>query len=161
MKTFAFPLLALLALLSFSAFKATTPEDEAAIKSVIGAETQAFFDRDYNAWANCWLQSANDSQAWNNRDGGVFYNSGWDNVGTGAKTWIDANPKPVKAPAISRDKWNININGDMAAVSFQQTFTDDKESGTSWEFRTMVRKGGQWKISTMQAFWDYKNAKKQ
>jgi Domain of unknown function (DUF4440) len=161
MKSLSFLLIALFSLFSLTAFvPSATPEDDAAIKAVIAAETQAFFDRDFNAWANCWLQSAHDSQAWNNRDGSVFYNVGWDKVGAGAKAWIESNPKPAKAPVISRDQWNIHVSGDMASVSFQQTFSDGKETGTSWEFRTMGRKGGQWKISTVQAFWDYKNVKK-
>jgi hypothetical protein len=152
-------LLPFLGIFLFFSFRPGTAEDEAAIKEVIASETKAFFALDYNGWASHWLQSAHDHQAWNNRDGGVFSSSGWEKVGAGAKAYIDAQKAPLQAPTITRDNWDFHINGDMAAVYFVQHYSSTNGSTDSHEHRIMVRKGGQWKISGMQAFWDYKNAK--
>ncbi len=147
--------------LGLSAFK-TLPmtNDETAIKEVIVSETTAFFALDYKGWANLWLQSPHDSQAWNNSDGSVMSTIGWDKVSAGAKEWIDSQKVAPAPPTATRDNWDIHISGDMAAVSFTQYVKGSEGTSTSKEFRTMVRKDGQWKISSVQAFWDYKNVKK-
>jgi hypothetical protein len=161
MKTKLFVLLTLIGLSALAAFKSPTPvDDEAAIKAVIAAETQAFFDLNFAAWSDLWLQSAHDSQAWNNRDGSIFYTVGWDKVSAGAKSWIDAATKQPNPPNITRENWDFHFNGDMAAVGFDQHYSGAEGTTMSREYRTMVRKGGQWKISGVQAFWDYKNVKK-
>lgn len=147
--------------LGFSAFK-TLPitNDEESIKEVIISETTAFFALDYKAWAGHWLQSTHDSQAWNNRDGSITTTVGWDKLSAGAKEYIESQKVALAAPSTTRDNWDIHINGDMAAVSFTQYIKGSEGTSTSKEFRIMVRKDGQWKISGVQAFWDYKNVKK-
>jgi hypothetical protein len=156
MKLLTFSLLAAIGLMAFAPISTTTtPQDEAAIKAVIEAETKAFFDRNYDAWASYWLQSSHDSQTWNNSDGTVFSSVGWEKVGAGAKAWIAANPTPETPPTITRDNWNFHIQGDMAVVGFVQTAKDATNNNTSHEWRAMVRKDGKWKIMTMNAFWAY------
>lgn len=134
--------------------------DETAIKNVIGAETKAFFDLDYPKWTSLWLQSPHDCQAWNNSDGGIFYTVGWDKVSAGAKDYIEKATKMANPPTITRENWDFQIAGDMAALSFDQHYAGENGTTMSKEFRTMVRQNGQWKISKVQSFWDYKNAKK-
>lgn len=132
----------------FSAFTKTNAQkaDEDAIKKVIQQETNSFFHKDYDKWADTWLK---DSAAFVMRAGpsGQSKTMGWNAINNEYKQSIANLPvydEAAVAPYLNKTDFNIYINGNMASVSFKE---GDKMP--SPESRTLVKQNGAWKILNM------------
>ena len=123
--------------------------DHAAIIAVIERETAAYFAKDYQAWAACWIQS---EQAllrnWAAHTGlGIV--SGWNAISTMFAAAMLAFPEPMTG-AVTRDWDRFEIGGDLAWVTFDQHTppSDDpfEVSGVQHEMRILQCRAGEWKL---------------
>lgn len=133
--------------------------EKKAIKAVIKAESDAFFARDYDAWAQQWSQVEETVRLGAQSGGAVNYSVGWDKqknmVSNILKRYPDANQDAVET--MRRENWQFRISADMAFVTFDQNSALTKDTivpvGLSHQMRLMEKINGVWKI-TMAAHAD-------
>jgi hypothetical protein len=125
---------------------------ESAVMGVIEAETNAFWNKDFEAWANCWLHSPYiRMMGWWAR-GGISVIEGWEANSAKIKALMEANPTPNPASAnVRRENVNIRVSDQMAWVTFDQYGADTGEPdmdmpGLSRETRILEKHDGNWKI---------------
>lgn len=125
---------------------------ETAVMRVIEAETNAFWNKDFEAWADCWLHSPHiRMMGWWAR-GGISVIEGWEAHSSTIKRLMDANPIPNPASAnVRRENVNIRVSDGMAWVTFDQYGADTGEHdmdmpGLSHETRILEKHDGDWKI---------------
>lgn len=149
------PIIMLLCLLSAAALAQNN--DEAAIKTVISDETNAFFNHQIDKVATYYLHDTHTSHQYNNPDGSVAVSNGWEAILNGMKAYYKANPK-MELVNVKRANWILNqLTPNWYWVRFNQTMTDaNHKVWKSNETRLMKRVNGQWKISSMIALFDLK-----
>ena len=116
-----------------------------AIKTMLHAETAAFYARDADAWQAQWLHDANATSALvgNNR---YRYMKGWEDIAQRVARSIKANPKPMLAE-IANTNFIIRQEGDLAWVEYDSAVRVDPETTQrSHEYRVLIKTGGQWRI---------------
>ncbi len=123
-----------------------------AVMAIIEAETNAFWHKDYAAWAACWLPVPEiRMMGWWAR-GGINITEGWDALSSKMTELMAANPTPNPAAAqVRRENVNVRIGDGMAWVTFDQYGADTGEPdmdmpGLSHETRILEKHEGQWKI---------------
>lgn len=153
--TFVF--LLCLPILSFSQDgKMTKPsKDVVAIKDVIKQETAAFWNRDYKAWSDTWIQESHIVWTAATQDGVRQY-KGWDDWSAEVKRFIKENPKPDK-DNILRGEWVVRVYGTGAWASFIQ----DWNGSISKETRILEKQDGQWKIAFVETLYNLKKNPKE
>lgn len=156
MKTFAIIIVISLGLLAgFNSKFAQPPainynKERAQILQVIETESKAFWDKDYNKWADCWAHEPYIRTMGWWKDGGVTVVKGWEERGPRTKGYMDKFPEP-NPQNVRRENINIRILQDAAWVTFDQYGKDNGEPvmdmpGLSRETRFMEKHNGQWKI---------------
>ncbi|SEI87659.1 SnoaL-like domain-containing protein [Cyclobacterium xiamenense] len=119
--------------------------EEAAIKKAIAAETTAYMNRDYAAWASHWDGSEEVSFLVTNMG---LRSSSWEYVSDNMKADMEANSTPIPATLETSD-FDISVSGNQAFVVYVQTMKfDDRESKT-YEVRNLRKVKGQWKLAAM------------
>jgi len=141
----------------------STPSDQHQIKQVVNRETQAFYDRDFTTWKKCFAHSPD--LVWtvtnSNKPGDVITIRGWSSFQDKVKGWMK-NP-PSRKPSnlnSSRDRWNIQVRGDVAFISFSDLHYD-KSSGGHIEVtdtRVLEKLDGQWRIIQLSSLFDFADA---
>ena len=126
--------------------------DENAVMSVITAETNAFWMKDYAAWADCWLQTPDiRMHGWWAR-GGIRVTEGWAALSSSLQALMESNPTPQpQAAQVRRENINIRVSDQMAWVTFDQYGADTGEPdmdmpGLSHETRILEKHDGHWKL---------------
>jgi hypothetical protein len=126
--------------------------DAEAVMAVVAAETNAFWLKDYAAWAACWLHTpAVRMMGWWAR-GGIRITEGWTALSDNIRGVMEANPTPNPTSArVRREKVNVRVSDGMAWVTFEQYGADTGEPdmdmpGLSHETRILERHEGAWKI---------------
>jgi hypothetical protein len=124
-----------------------------AIMQVIADESAAFWNKDFAAWAQCWLHTPDiRMMGWWAR-GGITVIEGWDALSSRVKATMAANPEPNPTAAhVRRENVNLRISGSMAWVTFDQygQETGDLEMdmpGLSRETRVLEKHSGKWEIA--------------
>ncbi|TCU11748.1 LuxR family transcriptional regulator [Rhizobium sullae] len=120
--------------------------DPAAILGVIRAETDAWLQRDFEAWADHWVQSPQTRrmEAWVSL--GVRVDEGWDAIAARIKKIVERFPeKHTFAGRVRWEKVNVVIDRDMAWVTFDQIGSDTGEDRKR-QLRILHRIDGVWKI---------------
>lgn len=141
------------------ASQADLEKEKKAIYATIESETNAFFNRDYNAWKANYAQTDYAFQAWSNRDGTFDSNVGWTDIDSQIGKYISENPEK-SYPLVERKNINYKFYGDNVAYLTWDQFNSDaagKNFHHSKEVRLMEKIDSQWKIVCVSAFWDYKN----
>ncbi len=139
---------------------AQTPSvnEEAAIKQVVIAETDAYVKRDFKAWVASYVDAPTTSFTVtpNGMPGGISTSSGFQKMSKGMKAWMDASPQS-EMQVISRDGWLSHVNGNMAWISYDQVNLMVKTGAkiTSKELKVLDKVDGQWKISATNSIWDF------
>lgn len=152
-----FPVIIIGALL-LSVFSFGQSKDQELIKKACLAETEAYVNLDYNAWATWHVQSPDEQLAWNNPDGTFGTESGWENISSGMKDWCKTATK--ENLKLASNNFKFVIRGDMAFVSFERS-TQNAEGKTTLlhEFRTLLKNNGEWKILAVQAYVNHTSGK--
>ena len=125
-------------------------KEEKAIKEVIIAESQAFWSKDYQAWADQWMhQDYVRVLGWWER-GGVTVREGWQEISNEIKILMEGNPKPNPQNEMNKN-YNIRISKTMAWVTFDQYGSDTGEvemdmPGRTPNTRILEKVNGEWKI---------------
>lgn len=123
-----------------------------AVMRVIETETTAFWMKDYEGWAACWLQVPDIRMlGWWAR-GGIRVTEGWDALSANVRGLMAENPAPQpEAAQVRRENVNIRVSDVMAWVTFDQYGADTGEPdmdmpGLSRESRILEKHGGEWKL---------------
>jgi hypothetical protein len=117
--------------------------DVEAIKSVIEKETAAFFNIDYQAWADSWTHTP--YAFWSFADTtDVNSFSGWDNIKKGFSEYFQTS-KPSKAK-IERTWLEVKVYGSAAYARFTQQVRDNTLRPPQSEVRVLEKVKGAWKI---------------
>ena len=126
--------------------------DSIAIMHVIQAETNAFWMKSYDDWANCWLHSPEiRMMGWWAR-GGINVTEGWQALSDKMQQLMQDNPTPNPQSAqVRRENINIRVTEHMAWVTFDQYGADTGEPdmdmpGLSHETRILEKHDGAWKL---------------
>ncbi|WP_455872728.1 LuxR family transcriptional regulator [Rhizobium yanglingense] len=120
--------------------------DPAAILGVIRAETDAWLQRDFEAWADHWVQSPQTRRMEGWVSLGVRVDEGWDAIAARIKKIVERFPeKHTFAGRVRWEKVNVVIDRDMAWVTFDQIGSDTGEDRKR-QLRILHRIDGVWKI---------------
>lgn len=128
------------------------PGEATAVMNVIAAESTAYWDKDFAAWAACWAQTATIRRMGWWAHGGINLVEGWDALSARVKESMNANPTPNPTAAqVRRENVNLRVTEDMAWVTFDQYGPDTGEQamdmpGISRETRILEKHDGSWKI---------------
>lgn len=127
--------------------------DRVAIIKAIAEECDAFYRRDFEAWASYWIHDESVRRMGAMAGGHVDYKVGWTHNKTQMAKIMRDHPKPnLEAGAlVRRENVSIRVSGDMAWVAFDQYTprTDDIliNAGLSREIRVMERHESGWKVA--------------
>jgi hypothetical protein len=126
--------------------------EAAAVLEVIVAESTAFWEKDYDAWARFWVQAPYiRMMGWWER-GGISVIEGWEALSSRIRRNMLDNPSPnPSAGRVRRSNINLRLSETMAWVSFEQHGIDSGEPtmdmpGLSHETRILEKHGGAWKL---------------
>ena len=123
-----------------------------AVLKVIESETEAYFNKDYEAWARCWVHEPYTRRlAWYARIGGEIH-QGWEMESALMRASMQAFPAPSRAARdVRRENINIRVGKDMAWATFEQVapVTGDAfdTPGRQHEGRVLEKHDRQWKIA--------------
>lgn len=129
------------------------PEDTSAILELIERETTAFLCRDFEAWANCWVQDEGIRRLGSLSGGILDYIEGWASGGEEVQAIFEKFPvpNPTAAQSMRRSNVSVRVSAEMAWASFDQygEETDDPlvAVGLSHQIRILEKQGAHWKIS--------------
>jgi len=117
-----------------------------AIAAVIQAETRAFVDRDFEAWASCWVQAERTQEIRISAATGLEVVSGWPAI---AATTRDALENDLTCGMVRFRQSNLRttIDGNIAWVVYDGSA--ENRDGATWEcFETRILERGEsgWKI---------------
>jgi DNA-binding CsgD family transcriptional regulator len=126
--------------------------EETKILKVIEDETAAYFNKDYEAWARCWVHESYVRRfSWFAR-GGTFIHNGWEVENASIKAGMARYRAPNQSVhSVTRENVNIRVGKDMAWVTFEQVapLTGDPFDvpGRQLEGRVMEKHSGAWRIA--------------
>ncbi len=122
------------------------------VMQVVEAETTAFWMKDYAAWANCWLQTADIRMVGWWARGGIHITEGWESLSASIRQLMSDNPTPnPRAAQVRREKVHVRTSAHMAWVTFDQYGADTGEPdmdmpGLSHETRILEKHDGLWRL---------------
>jgi hypothetical protein len=136
--------------------------DETAIKAAIIAQSTAWANRDSLGYINSFADETVTQTMHNYADGTYSIAKGKNAIQEKLRANLKASPYKTYEPNIERKDWLIKIlSPEWAWVNFIQRTTNVKgEIYTSYDTRLMKKVGGNWKLSALNALWDYKNVEK-
>jgi hypothetical protein len=128
------------------------PAGAAEVMAVLEAETRAFWEKDWDAFAACWAPEAWVRRAGWWQRGGITWRRGWDEIAAISRRQFHDNPDPnASAQAVRRENLLVRVGADMAWVTFDQYAPDAGEAemdmpGLSHETRILEKRDGRWVI---------------
>jgi DNA-binding CsgD family transcriptional regulator len=132
--------------------------ERAAVLQAIEAETAAFFAKDYDAWANCWLHSEH-VRRWSWYPiGGLTIEAGWTRLGALMRQAMQDFPKPLSVE-LRRENISLRIAGVMAWATYDQ-YSDEAPdpfslAGLQHELKILENVDGKWKLSCVSVLKPY------
>jgi DNA-binding CsgD family transcriptional regulator len=134
------------------AIAAKLDAEQLAVFAVIQAETRAFFTKDFDGFARCWVHEPYIRRlGWWTR-GGVSDRWGWDDLGARTRrAMLDFPDYNRSADEVTYDNFVLRVAGDMAYSTFDQYAPDTGDPdfdmpGCSREVRVLERRDGEWLI---------------
>ena len=122
--------------------------EEAAIKTVIEKETQAWFDRDAKAMKSYWADVPQITQCVSLLGDVVIFNTAESTKGKDLFALVGNVPQKA---TVTRTDWNIRVVGNGAYVTYTEK---DETAGVAshfYESRFMEKMDGAWKIVAVNA----------
>lgn len=120
-------------------------QEEASIKNVLTAETTAYMNREYDAWAAQW-DSKNEVSFLVTNAG--FRSDSWEEISKSMKEDMENNSNPIKATLETSD-FDFSVNGNQAFVIYVQNMKLDGQDYKSYEVRNLHKVKGKWKLAAM------------
>lgn len=131
-------------------------KDEAAIKAALQKETYSAYQRDYDAWASCWVHDNSAFIGWNNSNGTYDVRQGWDGVNELVKSWLTSSSE-TNHPDFINVNMLITVVGDLAYVNYDEYSAE--KTGTKYTltkiFKVLRKVGGDWKFVSVCSYWNY------
>lgn len=128
-------------------------EEKAAIMELIAEESAAFWNKDFEKFAACWVHGPHIRTMGWWEAGGVTVVEGWEERASRTKRHMAASPEPnPTATNVIRKNMNIRIFKDAAWLTFDQYGEDTGDEnmdmpGLSRETRILEKQNGEWKIA--------------
>ena len=126
--------------------------DRAAILRVIEEETTAYFAKDFERWAACWVHAPHARRlGWYAR-GGRMAHVGWDEEAAEMRLSMEQFPTPnPSVKEVRRENISVRVGGDLAWVTFDQSAPSTGDPfdvpGVQQEMRVLERHDGEWRIA--------------
>lgn len=124
-----------------------TDDDRAAILQLIEDESAAYWHRNYDAWARCWVEAPYIRKAGWWTQGGITWREGFEEIAGRMKDSL-GQPAPGRPAGIRRENISMRIGPDLAWMTYDEYWpaAGTDLPGLSRETRILERHGGQWKI---------------
>lgn len=121
-------------------------DERSAIAAVIRAETQAFHDYDFDAWAACWIQDERTQDVYVSETAGLSVVSGWPAVSAHMQN-VFVREHGCQMGNFRQDNLRHSISHDTAWAVFEG-WSENPEgvAQESFETRILERQNGAWKI---------------
>lgn len=135
--------------------KTNDPQGAAEVMAVLERETQAFWQKDFAAFADCWVDADYVRRAGWWARGGITWRRGWDEMAARTRAQFAENPEEnASAAEVRRENLVVRVGADMAWVTFDQYAPDAGEPdmdmpGLSHETRILEKHEGKWKLAYM------------
>lgn len=124
-------------------------DDRAAILAVIDAETNAYLQRDYDAWEACWHDGPEIRRIHAHAGTGVSIIEGPE-IRTQMHRMLSKNTEWLPPEAIRRENINLVVSPDMAWVTYDQigdmSGVLTEMAGHYHELKILQKVGGTWKL---------------
>ena len=121
--------------------------EEAAVLAAIRAETDAWLQRDYEAWASHWVQSPQSRRLESWAALGVRVDEGWDPISARIRAVMKRFTERSRfAGRVRWERVNVVVDGTMAWATFDQIGGDTGEDRKR-ALRILHRIDGTWKIA--------------
>lgn len=123
------------------------PAERAAVLATLERETEAFCNRDLDAWREQWLHTATTSKLY---AGDVAFEEliGWAAVDSFTRAHIERHPDPLPV-AQTTPQPEVAFFGEAALV----TYAKEVEGGTAREVRLLAEVDGAWRIVRMETLY--------
>jgi len=127
--------------------------EKAAILEVIERQAATFWAKDFEGWADTWVQAPYTRRLGWSESGGVVSVEGWEAIAARMKKSMADNPRPNPTPArLVRERLSFQIHGDLAWVTFEQHGASTGEPrfdmpGLSYETRILEKRSGRWRVA--------------
>lgn len=119
---------------------------DAAVMQVIARETDSFLQRDYDAWASCWVQDERTREICVSSSFGATVLEGWEKL-SGYMRQVIESGDVCNISKVQRSNVVITISGDLAHVVFEETSQNANGSfENTFETRVLECSDGQWRI---------------
>ncbi|MDA8586854.1 hypothetical protein N9L47_11410 [Rhodobacteraceae bacterium] len=127
--------------------------EKAAIMERIQAESQAFWEKNWDAWVQCWVHEpyAKREGWWSL--GGITQVSGWDAIQEKTRRRFDENPQPNRtAQEFSMENIFMRIGSDMAWITYDLRAPNTGEPemdmpGLTHEAKILEKHDGEWLLA--------------
>ena len=126
--------------------------EKEAILKVLQAESEAFWNKDFDSYASHWAHEDYIRTIGWWQAGGVTVVEGWEERGRRTKAHMEESPEANEtATEVRRKNVNLRIYDEVAWMTFDQYGIDTGDTlmdmaGLSLETRIFEKKDGQWKI---------------
>lgn len=126
--------------------------EKKAIMEVIQAESEAFWDKDFERYSSHWVHADYIRTMGWWEAGGVTVVEGWEERGRRTKEHMDQSPlENETSTKVRRENINLRIYENVAWMTFDQYGVDTGDTlmdmpGLSRETRIFEKEDGQWKI---------------
>lgn len=125
-------------------------KEEEAIKAVIEVESEYFWGRNYDKWADLYVHEP--YVVWTSASkSGVRRYDGWKAWNSEVQNLFKEDPEPQPYEGVVyKYNYNFRIYGKGAWVSFEQMNDGTK----TYETRIMEKQGGKWKIAMVEVIYN-------
>ena len=122
-------------------------KEKEAILALITEETNAYHDKDFERFAECYVQNEINIRILGG-EGEFSYTVGWEKVGSGFKESFENNPDPTPNNEVKKN-FKIKVYNDCAWIVFEEEdFNDNGESnGKGIGTNFLEKVDGKWKIA--------------
>ncbi|WP_419912435.1 LuxR C-terminal-related transcriptional regulator [Hoeflea sp.] len=129
-------------------------DDRREILDLLERETAAFFEKDYDTWADCWLKSPDSLVAQASVADGMRVQYGFEQYRMAMQDRFARFPEPnTSFQHMRRENMRINVGADMAWATFDQIGVDTGDAfdlaGIQHELRILHKVNGRWKIACL------------
>lgn len=138
-------------LLATMQLQAQSAPDIEAAKKLLAKESEYFYQRNFDAWADCYVQDERVRWACIEKGDVVLEAYGWDKLGPFVGDYLKANPEPLPMK-LRRENFQFQPYGKALWVTFDEYQTLDGQTKALRGVRILEEYKGQWKIIYMNSY---------